>query len=394
MNLLLYCDEYCYLYKGRYHLESFGLLLIKRYLSTFEHVKVPIRVKEVYSEMELGKHNCLVDDPRIEIVPLPYGIGAKAFVCHYFNIMKALLRVCDNVNLAILRLPSVYSFAVLDKVQATKVPYAIELVFDCYDGYISANSLIEKYSWKWMHKRQQAACKKAIGISCVTEFYLQQRYSNDDPKVIKTHYSSIELPESFYYRTRKYPNNGHFRIAHIAYQVAFNSRKGHNQLIEALSMVRMKGYDVSIYFVGGDYNNGISLLKDYAEKLGVADYVQFTGFLSRPELRNLLIASELAVLPTKAEGLPRVVIESMAMGLPCISSNVSGNHELLEKEYLLEYADVDALANAIIRLVSNPKEYEYESERNFERSWKYEAKKLDSVRNEFYNELKNRVLNG
>ena len=394
MTLLLYCDEYCYSYNGNYYLENFGLLLIKRYLNVFEEVRVPLRVRRVCSEGELGKNNCIVDDPRIEIVSLPYGLGAKAFISHYYRIKKALLNVCDNVDLAILRLPSIYSFTVLDKVQEANIPYAVELVFDCYDGYTSANSIIDKYSWKWMHKRQQAACKKAIGISCVTESYLQQRYNNDDPKVVKAHYSSIELPESFYYKPRHYPNNGQFHIVHIAYQVAFNSRKGHNQLIEALSKVRRRGYDVSIFFVGGDYNNGVSLLKAYAEKLGVADYIQFTGFLSRPELRSLLISSDLAVLPTKAEGLPRVVIESMAMGLPCISSNVSGNPELLEKKYLLEYSDVDALADAIIRLVSNPKEYESVSARNFERSWKYEAKKLDSDRNKFYNELKNKVLNG
>lgn len=394
MKLLLYCDEYCYSYNGNYYLENFGLLLIKRYLNVFEEVRVPLRVKYVASKQQLEKNNCLVEDSRITIVPLPYGNGALDFVKHIHQINHSLKGICDSIDLAILRLPSIYSFAVLRKVYKCKMPFAVELVFDCHDGYTSAGSLLEKYSWKWMHKRQQAACKRAIGISCVTESYLQQRYNNDDPKVVKAHYSSIELPESFYYKSRNYPSNGCFHIVHIAYQVAFNSRKGHNQLIEALSKVRKRGYNVSIYFVGGDYNNGVSLLKAYAERLGVSDNIKFTGFLSRPELRDLLISSDLAVLPTKAEGLPRVVIESMAMGLPCISSNVSGNPELLEKNYLLEYSDVDALADAIIRLVSNPKEYESVSARNFEKSWKYEAKKLDRDRNEFYNKLKNIVLNG
>ncbi len=87
--------------------------------------------------------------------------------------------------------------------------------------------------------------------------------------------------------------------------------------------------------------------------------------------------SNLAVLPTKAEGLPRVVIESMAMGLPCISSNVSGNQELLDEEYLLEYSDIDALANTIIHVISDSVEYESVSARNFENSKKYEASNLD-----------------
>lgn len=394
MNLLLYCDEYCYRYKGNFYIESFGLLLIKRYLAVFDRVIVPLRVKEVISQQELGKNNCLIDDVRIEIISLPYGIGAKAFVKHYFGIKKALKGVCDNVDLAILRIPSIYSFSILDEVKKHDVPFAVEIVFDCHDGYLSSKTIVEKLSWKYMHFKQQSACKNAIGISCVTEEYLQRRYSNPSPQVIKANYSSIELPESFFFQPRTYPKTELFNIVHIAYQVAFNSRKGHNQLIEALSLVRKRGFNVAVTFVGGDYNDGISKLKDFAKKYKVENYVLFTGFLSRPELRELLKKSDLAVLPTKAEGLPRVVIESMAMGLPCISSNVSGNPELLDSKYLLDYSDVNGLADAIIRIVSNPEEYETVSKSNFDRSRKYEASRLNAVRNNFYKELKNKIYNG
>lgn len=394
MNLLLYCDEYCYLYNGNYYLESFGLLLIKRYLNVFDLVIVPLRVKEVYSEKDLEQNNCLINDRRINIIPLPYGNGAKEFLKHLRDINKSLKSVCNNVHLAILRLPSIYSFAVLNEVKKSRLPYALELVFDCYDGYTSATTIVEKCSWRWMDYMQKKACKDAIGISCVTEKYLQQRYDNEDPQVIKSHYSSIELPDSFFFHARKYPEGKRFQIVHIAYQVSYNSRKGHNQLIEALSIVKSNGYNISIAFVGGDYNNGIVQLQEFATSLGVSDNISFTGFLSRPELRELLIESDIAVLPTKAEGLPRVVIESMAMGLPCISSNVSGNPELLDKEYLLDYSDVRGLADAIIRIVSNPAEYEAVSKKNFEKSWNYEANRLTSVRNSFYTELKNKVING
>ncbi len=393
MNVLLYCDEYCFSFEGNYYLESFGLILIKRYLNVFDQVRVPLRVKTVYSKKELGKNNCIVNDSRISIIPLPFGNGAKDFICHFNKIKESLKGVCSDNDIAILRLPSIYSFAVLKEVKKNKLPYALELVFDCYDGFTSATTLIGKVSWWCMHHMQKNACKRAIGIACVTEKYLQQRYSNDDPNVVKAHYSSIELPEGFYYRARKYPHSKKFSVVHIAYQVAFNSRKGHNQLIEALSIVKKAGYDIQVYFVGGDYNNGMSQLKEYAKKYGVDDRIYFTGFLSRPELRDLLLKSDLAVLPTKAEGLPRVVIEAMAMGLPCISSNVSGNPELLDKDYLLAYDDVNSLAKAIIRIVSTPDEYETVSKRNFKNSWKYEAKILTAERDIFYKRLKNKVIN-
>lgn len=389
MNILLYCDEYCLRYKGNYYLESFGHLLIYRYLSVFESVRVPLRVKDVSSKEELGKYSNIVNDNRIEIIAVPYGIGAMDFIKHFFKIRKSIKGICDGIDTAILRLPSIYSFEILSVVRKCNIPYSVEIVFDCYDGFLSSNSLVGKLSMLWMHFKQKDACKHAIAMSCVTEKYLQNRYFNN--RIINSSYSSIELPSDFYYKARQFPIKKRYKIVHIAYQVAFNSRKGHNQLIDALVKVKKKGMNATISFVGGDYMNGIQKLKKYSAEKGVEDSVEFCGFLSRLDLRDLLISSDIAVLPTKAEGLPRVVIESMAMGLPCISSNVSGNPELLDQNCLFEYDDINGLADAIYSILSNPQLYESLSRNNFERSWKYEAKNLNHRRNMFYTEIKKKV---
>ena len=391
MRLLLYCDEYCYKYKGNYYLEEFGLILLNRYLEVFETVTYPVRVKEVKHKEELGEFNKPIDLLRVKVVDIPFAHGMGEYFKNYFSIQSRLKNVCNECDLAILRLPSIYAFNVWKYVKRNRLPYAVEIVFDCYDGYTAASSFMERVSWKLMHHWQQIACENAEGVSCVTSEYLQRRYYSKKPNAIVSHYSSIELPQSFFYHKRNFSDLKPFRIIHVAYQVSFNSRKGHNQLIEALKNVRDRGLDVEINFVGMDYDNGYEKLMEYAARLGVQRYVHFVGFLGRKELRDMMIKSAIAVLPTKAEGLPRVVIEAMATGLPCISTNVSGNPELLEEKYLINYSDVKALADAIENLLKNPKEYERASLVNFTNSQKYEATYLRKKRVEFYTALKCRI---
>ena len=106
------------------------------------------------------------------------------------------------------------------------------------------------------------------------------------------------------------------------------------------------------------------------------------------QLDDYLSSADLFVLPTKAEGLPRVIIEAMAKGLPCISTNVSGNPELLGARWLIGYDDVLALTERIKELCSNAELYEATSTENFNNSCGYEASILEKRRDAFYTKLK------
>ena len=96
-------------------------------------------------------------------------------------------------------------------------------------------------------------------------------------------------------------------------------------------------------------------------------------------------------MPTWAEGLPRVIIEAMAKGLPCITTPVSGNPELVSEHFLVKYSDVEVLADRIEELVKNKSVYEAESKGNFKKSLLYEASVLEKRRDSFYQKLKSCV---
>lgn len=140
--------------------------------------------------------------------------------------------------------------------------------------------------------------------------------------------------------------------------------------------------------MGQSYHNGIEQLKELSNSLGVYNQIEFMGYLTRTELDKFLSNVDLFVMPTRAEGLPRVIIEAMAKGIPCITTPVSGNPELVSDHFLVKYSDVKTLADRIEELVMNKSLYELTSKENFERSLQYEASVLEKRRDIFYTKLK------
>lgn len=384
-KLLMSCDDYMYCYNGEYYAGSQEKAdFYQRYLRVFDTLRLVTRCVE---EKTLAPGRVKLNH-RIEFVPVPLFQGPTQYAKMYFKIGKIIKNVARDCDAAVLRLPSTIAMRVYDKVRKSNIPYATEIVYDAHDGYISSSSLVRKLLWKRIDNRMRKACYNANGVSCVTAHYLQQRYFTKRKDGFESNYSSLALPKAFYGTPKLFPHNCMMKIAHVANQVEFNGRKGHNELILAVALLKKQGINVEVNFAGKDYFGGQSRLKELAKSLGVADNIKFAGYLNRSQLDDFLNTSDLFVLPTKAEGLPRVIIEAMAKGLPCISTNVSGNPELLENHWLIDYDDVTTLTERIKELCTNKSLYEDVSAINFQKSLEYEASILEKRRDEFYMKLK------
>jgi glycosyltransferase involved in cell wall biosynthesis len=68
-------------------------------------------------------------------------------------------------------------------------------------------------------------------------------------------------------------------------------------------------------------------LRHLSQRLGVAARVHFAGW--RPDVLEILLASELMVLPSRWEGMPNVLLEAMAAGLPVVCARAAGVEEAL-----------------------------------------------------------------
>ena len=388
-KLLMSCDDYVYCYKGKFYARNQDKYdFYQRYLRVFDELRLTTRC--VYEDA-LGKSRVLLDDPRIEYVPLPFFSGPVQYAKVYHKIGKVIRHITDGCDAAILRLPSTVAQRVADKVIKAGIPYGTELVFDAKDALVSATNSIERILWRRIHKQMVNTCNKANGVACVTAHYLQTHYTSKRPDAFFANYSSLALPKSFYASARQYPEGKEFVISHVCTQVQYNGRKGYNEIIEVMKILKDRGVNVRVEFAGPDYHNGIQLLSDLAKKLGVENRVKFIGGVTRSRLSDYLESSDLYVMPTWAEGLPRVIIEAMAKGLPCITTPISGNPELVSEHFLVGYSDINTLADRIEELVKNKSIYEVTSKENFERSLQYEASVLEKRRDAYYTKLKSCV---
>ena len=95
-------------------------------------------------------------------------------------------------------------------------------------------------------------------------------------------------------------------------------------------------------------------VRDLAERRGLARFVEVRDWLSPSERDRLLASADAFVLPSYAEGLPMSLLESMAWGLPVISTAVGSIPEHVRdgvQGLLVQPGDVSELAGAIERIV-------------------------------------------
>lgn len=127
--------------------------------------------------------------------------------------------------------------------------------------------------------------------------------------------------------------------------------KGHHLLIEALPL--LPGVTA---LIAGEGPMRASLER-LARERGVAGRVRLLGNMPQDELIDCYNAADILVLASSREGMPNVVLESLACGLPVIATAVGGIPELLDSEdagCLLTERSAAAIAEAVRALEASP----------------------------------------
>ena len=362
-----------------------------RYLSAFDEVRVAVRISD--KKNNDGYPN-LCSGKGIEFYPIDEFRGPKEYAKKYFSIKKKIVNAFNDCDCAIFRIPSSLGFQFCDAFKKTHRPFAVEVVIDPWDfaapGMLkSITRPLVRIIWTLKLKK---ICKKANGVSYVTKYALQKRYPcmaryKQNEKYFEDYYSSVNISKSFFSCEKKYEGNyDRIKIIHISNTIS-NYVKGHKELIESLALLKKENIYPEVTFVGA--GELIDDFKKMAKQNNVEEQVVFVGKLSNSlEIREELLKNDLFVFPSHAEGLPRVLIEAMAVGLPCISTNVNGIPELLEDEFLVKVGDVQTLADKIARFVKNPSLMEKESKRNIDIAKQYSEEVLQKRRENFYKKLR------
>jgi colanic acid/amylovoran biosynthesis glycosyltransferase len=132
--------------------------------------------------------------------------------------------------------------------------------------------------------------------------------------------------------------------------------KGQHILVRAMGRLRDRGVPVRLRLVG-DGPDRASLERE-AAALDLGERVIFEGAVNADRVRVLYRDADIFALASFAEGIPIVLMEAMAMQIPCVSTRITGIPELIRDGtdgLLVMPSDIEELADAIQRLVTDPR---------------------------------------
>ena len=130
--------------------------------------------------------------------------------------------------------------------------------------------------------------------------------------------------------------------------------KGQQGLIRAFAELRDRHQDLRLRLVGDGPDR--PALEANAAKLGLGDHVMFLGRMTEADTLAEIARSDILILPSFMEGLPIVLMEAMALGVPVVATRVAGIPELVEDGLgglLFTPSRWDELAACIERLLTD-----------------------------------------
>lgn len=295
--------------------------------------------------------------------PLPFYDRLPLFYRALPKALGQLWRTLPSADLVCLRIPTplgVYAYALskllrrpmflivvgdLDGVsESVKVNSPKRLAYKLYLGVES-----------WLQERMVA-----LAPSFVNGQALYAKYNRPDRNVLLTTTSTIGDADVIDRADTGLaaPDHAPIRLLTVS---RIDPRKGLRYLPPALAQLVQAGHDVRLTIVGptvgtmGEEERERVLAE--ARSNAVADRIEFLGARTLPEVLALAREHDLFVLPTlPGEGVPRVLLEAMASGLPIVVSDVAGVPTLVQHEVnglLVPPSDPAALAAAIERLIQN-----------------------------------------
>jgi glycosyltransferase involved in cell wall biosynthesis len=202
-----------------------------------------------------------------------------------------------------------------------------------------------------------------IAIADFTRKYLIDAYNIPSEKIVLVYQGTdikrFQHTESFWKESQglyPLPKDAGPILGSIG---SLEQRKGHPILFEAVNeLLNSSLPNIHLMMVGDGPDE--AMLKEKVIALGLERNISFFPFTRKPNY--VYERLDMTVLPSLyKEGLPNVLLESMAMGVPVVSSDIGGVSEIVldgETGYLVEPGDASALADAIQKVWGNQDTYQ------------------------------------
>jgi phosphatidyl-myo-inositol dimannoside synthase len=348
-------------------------------LEVFDHVRVIARTTSV-AEPAAGTRR--VNGPGVEVVGVSSFVGPIQYLWRRHLVEAELDRISRLEGAFLLRIPSHIAFLLARRLQQFQKSFAVELLTDPTDFFASGVSphgfafLFKPY----FCKRSRELCRQAIAANFVTGARTRVQHPTPAAHWVGS-VSDVDLPAEAFTNPRPRPRARPLELVHVGLLDLLY--KGQDVLLRALGLCRNSGLDFRLTFAGDGAHR--QRLMSLAASLGIADRVCITGALAGAEaVRSCLLESDLFVLPSRAEGIPRALIEAMAAGLPVIGSNVGAIPDLLPDRWVVPAGHFEPLAAKIMEFSRIPERWAEVGAANQMMAREFERSRLRVRRRQFY----------
>jgi len=363
------------------------------YLETFDEVVVLARAAE---QREIPHKEARADGPSVSFCALQNYTGPWQYLLHLPQLKARVREAVSHADAYILRVPGLVGRLAWGEITRLGKPYALEVVGDPWDALGPGtwpNIFRPVFRRVATHQLKQM-CQRALAVHYVTQQALQRRYPPGPnsyavgfsdalmdsafalPDVLDERYKRIEALTKIGANSENAPRIGFIGSLARMY-------KGPDVLLRAARRCRQRGLNLEFAIVGaGRHAEEVQAL---AARLGIQDRVRFLGQIpSGKPVFDFLDSVDLFVMPSRAEGLPRALLEAMARGCPCIGSAIGGIPELLAPEDLVPVGDALALAGKMMEVAQNPSRMKEMARRNLEKAQEFSPEHLKDVRRDFF----------
>jgi len=186
---------------------------------------------------------------------------------------------------------------------------------------------------------------KSISKELVREYGL-------NPKKITIIGNGVD--EKFFYPQQKQSGINNGKKRYILFVGRIDREKGLFDLVECGKYICNERSDIFFIIVGG--GRDLHTLKEKTKKLGLQNKFIFLGQINKDRLVKLYQNATLFVLPSYHEGLPTVLLEAMACGLPSVVTDIRGNRDILshgKNGIMVPPRDSKKMAEAILTLLQD-----------------------------------------
>lgn len=289
---------------------------------------------------------------QVSVLALPPYRGLSGLARALPQIVRQISNIPRADSVVVARMPETVSMAIALRALLGRIKLLTLVVANTYD-LIPTNSLPNRIIRSSTGSLVALVVKRSSAVVYVTQEWLQTWFPAGQgvPTLSR---SSVIVDEVLSPRARKVsPEEG---LTLISTGQMTTSGKGLDVVIEALAMVRSGGWDARAVLLGD--GNLRSELEAKAVDRGVADYVSFKGHIaSRSEVLSYFDSADIYVSASRAEGLPRAVVEAMSRGLPVVTTDAGGSSELVDRELVVDIDDTLGVVQKIEMLAKSQEYY-------------------------------------